>query len=449
MTQVLYIVAFAVALTIALTITGGAGAILVCVVLATAIGILINLSKVERGFLLRIFLAGLIIRIALGAILFQIGRTNFFGPDSTTYDSFGFTIANYWLNAPFYKSFPVINPNNLGMSYVVAVIYYCIGRNPLAIQFFNGVVGAATAPVIFLCTYHIFRNLRAARLAALLVVFFPSLVLWSSLGLKDAAVVFLLSLTMLATLKLTDRLELKFIVLLLISLIGLISMRFYIFYMMLIVVGGSFVIGTGTRNMTGLVRNFVLLIIVGLSLTYLGVLRNAPKDLETYGNLQKVQEARYDAQRANSGFGKEVDVSTTSGALSALPLGLLYVLFAPFPWQFGSLQQAFTLPEMLVWWASFPLLLMGMKFSIKHKLRETVPVFMFTILTTLVYSLFQGNVGTAYRQRAQLLIFYFIFIAVGFVVVKEKRENRPGSARPAHYSSILGLEQRALTGTGE
>jgi hypothetical protein len=181
----------------------------------------------------------------------------------------------------------------------------------------------------------------------------------------------------------------------------------------------------------------------------LGVLRNAPKDLETYGNLEKVQEARYDAQRANSGFGKEVDVSTTSGALSALPLGLLYVLFAPFPWQFGSLQQAFTLPEMLVWWASFPLLLIGMKYSIKHKLRDTAPVFMFTILTTLVYSLFQGNVGTAYRQRAQLLIFYFIFIAVGFVVMKEKRENQSTSPRPAHANSVLGLDQRALTGAGE
>jgi hypothetical protein len=35
-----------------------------------------------------------------------------------------------------------------------------------------------------------------------------------------------------------------------------------------------------------------------------------------------------------------------------------------------------------------------------------------------------GNVGTAYRQRAQLLIFYFIFVGIGFVLVKEKREER-------------------------
>ena len=45
-------------------------------------------------------------------------------------------------------------------------------------------------------------------------------------------------------------------------------------------------------------------------------------------------------------------------------------------------------------------------------------------MLTLAYSVFQGNVGTAYRQRSQLLVFYFIFVAVGAVLVKEKREGR-------------------------
>ena len=47
-----------------------------------------------------------------------------------------------------------------------------------------------------------------------------------------------------------------------------------------------------------------------------------------------------------------------------------------------------------------------------------------TVMLTLAYSAFQGNVGTAYRQRAQLLVFYFIFVAVGFVLIKEKREEK-------------------------
>jgi len=61
---------------------------------------------------------------------------------------------------------------------------------------------------------------------------------------------------------------------------------------------------------------------------------------------------------------------------------------------------------------------------VKYRLRMISPILIFTVMLTLAYSVFQGNVGTAYRQRAQLLVFYFIFVAVGFVLVKERREER-------------------------
>jgi hypothetical protein len=138
-----------------------------------------------------------------------------------------------------------------------------------------------------------------------------------------------------------------------------------------------------------------------------------------------VQRSRDDAARsAESGFGREVDVSTTSGALSAIPLGLLYLLFAPFPWQLVTLRQSLTLPEMIIWWASFPMLVLGLWFSIRYRLRMISPILIFTLMLSLAYSVFQGNVGTAYRQRAQLLVFYFIFVAVGYVLLLEKREEK-------------------------
>ena len=128
--------------------------------------------------------------------------------------------------------------------------------------------------------------------------------------------------------------------------------------------------------------------------------------------------------RAGSGFGRDVDVSTTEGAISTIPIGLIYLLFAPFPWQLVSLRQSITLPEMVIWWLSFPLLVLGIWYSLKYRLRQISPVLIFTTMLSLAYSVFQGNVGTAYRQRAQLLVFYFVFVAVGFVLLKEKRENR-------------------------
>jgi hypothetical protein len=137
-----------------------------------------------------------------------------------------------------------------------------------------------------------------------------------------------------------------------------------------------------------------------------------------------IQIAREDQTTAGSGFGKDVDVGTTEGALSVIPMGVVYLLFAPFPWQFTTLRQSITLPEMIVWWLSFPLLVLGFFYSIKHRLREVSPIVIFTTMLTIAYSLFQGNVGTAYRQRSQLLVFYFIFVAVGAIIMKERAENR-------------------------
>jgi Flp pilus assembly protein TadB len=44
-------------------------------------------------------------------------------------------------------------------------------------------------------------------------------------------------------------------------------------------------------------------------------------------------------------------------------------------------------------------------------------------------------VGTAYRQRSQLLIFYFIFVAVGYVLLKERKEERDRQAVAARQTA--------------
>ncbi len=46
------------------------------------------------------------------------------------------------------------------------------------------------------------------------------------------------------------------------------------------------------------------------------------------------------------------------------------------------------------------------------------------MMLTLAYSVFQGNVGMAYRQRTQIQVFLFMFVAVGITIIIEKRENK-------------------------
>jgi hypothetical protein len=225
-------------------------------------------------------------------------------------------------------------------------------------------------------------------------------------------------------LQLQERFSLAALVLLILSLGGVLTLRFYIFYMVALAIGGSFIIGL-TSSTQALIRNVIILVLVGIGFTYVGVIRNATTQLETYGTVDQLKRSREDlAKSAKSGFGEDVDVTTTSGAISTIPLGFAYLMFAPFPWQLGSLRQSITLPEILVWWAMIPILVWGLWWAIRHNLKRAFPILIFSLLLTIAYSIFSGNVGTAYRQRTQIQVFLFIFIAVGIQLWRERREDR-------------------------
>jgi hypothetical protein len=232
-------------------------------------------------------------------------------------------------------------------------------------------------------------------------------------------------MAMLATLKLGNRFSYKYLIALALSLCGLITLRFYVFYIIVLAITAAFIMGRRRLTAQSFARQFIVMGVIGVALAYFGVSRYAGQQFESYGNMKQLQLMHLDAsQSAQSGFGKDIDVSTPEGALTAIPVGMTYLILAPFPWQLTSLRQMITLPEMVIWWLSLPLLVLGLWFTMKHRLREVTPILIFTTLLTITYSILMGNVGTAYRQRAQLLIFYFIFVGIGFVLVKEKREER-------------------------
>lgn len=405
------------------------GALVVCGLTSIPVVVLLLRSKVESEFLLEVFVAAVLVRIAVGTFINIFQLQDFFGGDAITYDFYGFALTKAWAGDLYYLSyvngfFGEYGQSAWGMVYMVGALYKIVGRNMLAVQFANSVFGAATAPAIFFISYSLFHNRRVARLACLLVAFFPSLVLWSSQGLKDGPIVLLLVLAILLTLQLAERIRVQNVVILCLVLMTLISFRFYLFYMMTAAVLGAFIVGTREFTFATFLRQLLVIAGIGLALTYLGVLQRARQQAGYFGDLRVVEQSRVDQSRAGSGFGQDIDVSTPEGAIRAVPLGITYLLFAPFPWEVQSLRQSITLPEMIVWWMCFPLLILGLWFTIKYRLRQAFVILIFTTMLTLAYSVFQGNVGTAYRQRAQLLVFYFIFVAVGYVLLKERREEK-------------------------
>ena len=399
----------------------GPGALAMCVLTSVPAIIILARSPEQRTFLMRLFLIAVMLRIVLAMVIFVGHMEEFFGGDANTYDIFGQSLVASWhgdeYHAGKFHSFTQSGASAWGMLYMVAAVYEVIGRNMLAIQLINAAIGASTAVVVYHVAQNLFSNTRVSKLAAVLVAFFPSLILWSSQALKDGMIILALALSILATLRLMEKITITYVVVLIGALLALFSFRFYIFYMMTAAVAGSFFLGSKAFSAQGFMQRFIAVAAIGLAFTWFGVLQGASVQFERYASLKMVQTSRVDQASAGSGFMKDVDVQTTEGALTVIPIGLLYLMFAPFPWDFGTLRQTITLPEMIVWWLVFPLLVLGLWYSIKHRLRQVSPIIIFTTMLTLAYSLFQGNVGTAYRQRSQLLVFYFIFVAVGGIIL--------------------------------
>lgn len=414
----------------------GPGALATCVAFSLPTFVVMARAREERTFLFRLFMLAVLARIVIASVIYLANLQEFFGGDANTYHLFGQSLNQSWHGDNYhegrYQAFISSGAGAWGMLYLVAVIYEVVGANMFAIQLLNASLGASTAVVVYFVAQHLFHNSRVSKLAAVMVGFFPSLILWSSQGLKDALIIMALALCIFATLRLMDKITVPYLLLLAVCLASLLSLRFYIFYMMAAAVGGSFIVGMKSADARNFMQRFVAIAVIGMAFTWFGVIRFAAVQFEKYGNLQMVQLSRMDqARNAESGFAKDVDVGTTEGALSVVPIGLLYLLFAPFPWQLVSTRQSIALPEMLVWWAAFPLLVLGWWYALKHKLRQVAPIVLFTTMLTLAYAVFQGNVGTAYRQRSQLLVFYFIFVAVGAVLLKEKQEDRRRQAQLA------------------
>lgn len=310
-----------------------------------------------------------------------------------------------------------------GMNYLVGSIYFAFGHNILVAQSTCAVVGAATAPMGYLCASSIFHNRRAARSTAVLIALFPAMIIWSGQLLKDGLIVFLL----VASLTLVSRLQIKFSwlwsVMLGVALAGILSLRFYTFYVISVAVVSGFAVGANTgRN--SLLRRLGALTVLSLALIYFGVIKVASGDLEAFGSLERIQYSRSAMAQEQSGYGGDVDVSTTRGALSAIPVGFAYLMLAPFPWEIKNLRQSLTIPDILLWWGMLPLVAIGAWYSIRYKLRANIPILVFTSILTLAYSMFQANLGAAYRQRTQIQVFLMIFVAVGWSILIEKRRDR-------------------------
>jgi 4-amino-4-deoxy-L-arabinose transferase-like glycosyltransferase len=386
-------------------------------------------SQVESGFLLRVFWSTIALRYLLAVVLNVFsessGFASMFWGDSGTYDAGGYALSLVWrgdaIGAPSFTE----SVGRYGFYYFVGALYFVFGRNQLLVQFLNGTIGAVTVLTMHSLADHLFGPLVARRVA-LLMAFFPGMIFWSAGMYKDSAILLCIAVSMYAVVRLRSRIEPTTVLVFIGAVLALMAMRFYIAYFVVFATLTSFVFSRRSSLLPRMLSYCLVVAALGLAFTVV-VRQEALEQQSSYMTLERLQVVRTDqANLGQSAFGREYDVSTPAGAVLALPVGLTYLLFAPFPWAVAGTRQALVLPEMLVWYGLMPAFLAGTLYSIRRHLGDVLPILVFAVTLTVAYALMQGNIGTAYRQRTQVTMFFFLFMGVGL----EERAKRKASGRP-------------------
>ncbi|HEY8148115.1 MAG TPA: glycosyltransferase family 39 protein [Vicinamibacteria bacterium] len=381
----------------------------------------------EGAALARIYVWTLVLRVALACFLnAYAGQTTFavmFWGDSATYDDGGWLMSLQWdgqgLLNPYYSG----KVSGWGFFYLISSIYYVFGHNQLLAQFVNATIGAVTVLVIYAIAKDLF-DVDVAQWAGRFMAFFPQMIFWSGAIYKDPAIMLCIALCMYAVLKLNHEFTVRYVVLFVGASLALMTLRFYVFYFVAFATMGTFVLSQ-RRGVAGSIGSYLVLIAVFIGAFSFAARQETVEQQRSYFTLERLQITRSDqAMWGQSAYAPKADVSTTQGVISVLPVGLAYLLFAPFPWAVHNLRQALTIPETLVWYALMPALIRGLFFTIRTRFRPALPILVFAASLTCAYAVFQGNVGTAYRQRTQVTMFYFILMAAGVV---ERRRARQGA----------------------
>ena len=456
-----------------------------------ALGLLVSLVVVKLAFrgetrefaltlLLVAFGARVVLAVALHLLLIAMGREGNLLLDDRAYDKLGWTLARVWMGI-----FPGIRDTDeylmVNWTYIVAAVYFTLGKSLLAAKMLMVAFGALLA----LATYALGREIfdeRAGRIAGLLAAFFPSLMVWSATTLKDVMTVLVSVVAIYGLLRFGRRHDWWALLLCLGGFLAVENLRQFVFFILAWMLPVSFLFADrseGEQHWRRLVLSAVLGILLALPLgatlwssrelhdylVFLPLALLAPAYLllsripggrkklllltplvlatMTFGFLtsneklgvnfltpKALSAAEWkrwlEEQKAQSGFGefdekptfKVDDFTIVSRNAAALPRNLLLVLFGPTPLDARTSTMAkAVLPEMLAWYVVLASAVVGLVAHFRRSWRDLVLPLGFSAIWVATLALTEGNLGNTFRHRSQFMPFVFVVAAAGLPLI--------------------------------
>jgi 4-amino-4-deoxy-L-arabinose transferase-like glycosyltransferase len=385
----------------------------------------------ERAFLGKVVVWSLVLRIVVASVLHMGNLWASVGGDEGTYFS-NAKLMTLWLrnDVSFRYTFKYRDTHEVGYLYLLVSLFYTFGVTKVLPLLVNAVLGACIVyPVHSLAGRWFGRP--AARSAALFAAFFPSLILWSGLMVRDIPMLFFLVASLWCADDLRRKLRLPSFVGLLACIACMASLRTYIAWIVVASIVASMFLSRRSATQSVLIGGTVLVIVV-LAFRNTGV---GESDLGR-ANLEFIaQMRRYNAMgpSQHGSLGTDVDISTPSAALTYLPVGLAYFYLSPLPWQIGSPRQVLAILDLLVW---YPMLYHGcgaVVWLLRRRPRAALPLALTVVGISVLYALVEGNIGIIFRHRGQIVVPFCVLAGVGYALRRRaaaKEAKARGSAVP-------------------
>ncbi len=399
----------------------------------------------ERRFLLWLYGLAVGVRIALAAILHLwaqghgqgyalYGQEAFdvFG-DSAFYSLRAWWIAQAWLgqvDGVVLDQPTIFGDQGNAIVHLYSAFHYLFGFSQLGVKLINCLLGALTAVISYLLARELCGR-AGGRIAAGLVAFFPSTLLWSLGNLKDTPTALALMWMAWGVVLMLQR---KTRWMLVPHLAGAIILLWSVRPLLVAPVLVCYGLGLGWhlawRRWRGRAGVGALLLVAAMAFFLPMRAEVAPVTFwqETLAQrayqLMGFQRSHaltlgsayriYDDHIYQASFtGLSSWPVSVRGVGRALARGLAYFLLAPAPWQITTALQVASLPEMLLW---YPLLLMGgwgMWLTWKTHPAVTSTLVLLILVLTLLMALSTGNLGVAFRHRGIVIPLYLVFSAAG------------------------------------
>tara|TARA_Y100000996_G_scaffold415520_1_gene410787 strand:+ start:2212 stop:3513 length:1302 start_codon:yes stop_codon:yes gene_type:complete len=305
------------------------------------------------------------------------------------------------------------------LSWIIAIFYSLFGRSLLMVQSFSLLFGIGTIFLGWMITKKLWDQDKALKVGWVLA-FFPSLILYSTLFMRETYIAFFLLLALLGVINWTRDKSLKSISL---AMLGFFCATFL--HGAMAIGGIIFLFFVGFNSLKFFFRsifngriNYKNLIVIILIFTFFyGYFTNKIeipkigtfKNSTNISNLTKIMNL---ASQGNAKYPQWLIINSTSEFLYKAPVRTLYFLFSPLPWQIKKINHLIGLFDSFLYMILFYLIIQNRKVIWKDPAFRIILIIL--ICYFFVYAIGVGNFGTGLRHRSKFVAI-LILLAVPFL----------------------------------